>query len=75
MEEIYKGHKITASAWQLTDMLTQKWQPKVTIMWSEGVRKLIKYPPITKYFSTQVEAEREALAFAKKWIDDGKPDL
>ena len=75
MEEIYKGHKITASAWRLTDRLTQKWQPKVTIMWSEGVRQLIKYPQITKYFSTQVEAEREGLAFAKKWIDDGKPDL
>jgi hypothetical protein len=40
MEEIYKGHKITASAWQLTTRLTdtQKWHPKVTIMWSEGVR-------------------------------------
>ena len=23
----------------------------------------------------EIEAEREALAFAKKWIDDGKPDF
>jgi hypothetical protein len=26
-------------------------------------------------FATQEEAEREALEFAKKWIDDGKPLL
>ena len=60
MEEVYKGHTIIASAWQLTDRLTdtQKWQPKV---WSEGVRK--------------AEAKREAFAFAKKWIDDWKPDF
>jgi hypothetical protein len=73
MDENYKGHNIAASAWQLAD--TQEWQPKLTIMWTEGVRKLMIYPQITKYFPTQIEAEREGLAFAKKWIDDGKSRL
>lgn len=73
MEENYKGHDITASAWQITD--TQRWQPKLAIIWREGSNEAIKYPVITKYFSTRVEAEREGLAFAKKWIDDGKPNF
>jgi hypothetical protein len=30
---------------------------------------------VKRGFATQEEAEREGLAFAKKWIDDGKPPL
>jgi len=56
-------------------MDSQEWQSKLMIRWSEGDRKLIKYLQITKYFPTQVEADRGGFAFAKKWIDDGKPDF
>jgi len=73
LEEVYKGHNITALARQLTD--SHEWQPTVMIRWSDGVRKPIKYLQITKYFPTQAEADREGLAFANKWIDDGKPDF
>lgn len=30
---------------------------------------------INREFPTQAEAEREAMLFAKKWIDDGKPPI
>jgi len=73
MDELYKGHHITVLARRLTD--SQEWQPKLMIRWSEGDRKLIKYRQIIKHFPTQVEADREGLASAKKWIDDGKPDF
>ena len=73
MEEIYKGHRITVSAWQISD--TKQWQPKLQIIWREGTDDAIKYPVITRYFATQSEAEIAGLAFARNWIDDGKPDF
>lgn len=73
MEENYKGHKITASPWHITD--TRQWQPELAVVWREGSNEAIKYLVITKYFATRIEAEREGLEIAKKWIDDGKPDL
>jgi hypothetical protein len=37
---------------------------------------MIKLPDIApKHFSTREEAENYASAFAKKWIDDGKPSF
>jgi hypothetical protein len=30
---------------------------------------------VKRGFATQEEAEQAGLAFAKKWIDDGKPKL
>ena len=73
MEEIYKGHKITVSAWQISD--TKQWQPNLQIIWREGTNDAIKYPVISRYFATQLEAEIGGLAFAKTWIDDGKQDV
>jgi hypothetical protein len=74
MEEHYKGHNIVASAWHLTD--TDRWEPRVRISWTVLTGKLaLATPNILRTFRTQAQAERKALRFAKKWIDDGKPAL
>ena len=73
MEEIYKGHNITALAWQVTD--THEWQPKLMVIWNEAGKEYIKYPNFGRFFPASREAQEYALAFAKRWIDEGKPDL
>ena len=73
MEERCKGYTIIASAWHIID--TQQWQPMATILWSDGSNLAVTYPVIRKYFSTEVDAEREGLEFAKKWIEDHGPNL
>lgn len=72
MEERYKGHNIVAMAWHVTDI--DEWEPRVRISWTMPTGKLaLAKPNIARTFPTQVQAEREALLFAKMWIDDGKP--
>lgn len=73
MEQIYKGHTIVASAWQILD--TQRWQPKIQITWREESNNLLKAPMITTLFPTRDQAESEGLALAIKWIEDGKPNI
>ena len=72
MEKI-NGYMIIASAWHI--MESQQWQPMLTILWREGRNVAVTYPLIRKYFSTEVDAEREGLEFAKKWIEDHGPNL
>lgn len=72
MDEVYKGHGIHASAWHLLD--TNEWHPRVTVTWTEpNGKESIANPNTTRTFCTQGEAEREALLFAKKWIDRSRP--
>ena len=73
MTEEYKGHSITASAWEILD--TQQWEPRLVIIWQQQGAFPVKAPNINKFFSTREKAESEGLSFAKKWIDDGKPDV
>ena len=70
----YKSHDIHVTAFELP--ATREWEPRITICWSEGSYIMIKLPDIApKHFSTREEAENYASAFAKKWIDDGKPSF
>jgi hypothetical protein len=73
--EIYKGHEIYASAWAFPDV-TDEWEPRVLAL-HEDIRndEIIRVPNFTQRFSSREEAEREALAFVKGWIDEGKPPL
>ena len=74
MTGTYKLHLITSTA-QLNPKTRQS-SPKVSILCpSEGGPQLMKRVLLKKSFETPEEAEREGLAFARKWIDDGKPDL
>jgi hypothetical protein len=72
MNNTHKGHKIIVSTSRLT---ATRWEPRVTVIWSEdGDGKLSKLT-VNRAFRVRREAEMEGLTFAKKWIDDGKPDL
>ena len=73
-KEIYRGHEITASAVELPD--SGQWQPRFIVTDLIEVNPIKSIPQtITGSFPTRAEAEREALWFTKKWIDDGKPAL
>jgi hypothetical protein len=74
MTGTYKLHLITSTA-QLNPQ-TKRSNPKVSILCpSERGTHLMKRVLFKKSFDTPEEAEREGVAFAQKWIDDGKPDL
>ena len=73
MEETYKGHNIVASAWQLSE--AGKWEPRVFITWNEGSQEKKAPLVFTRPFTDELEAEKEGIRMAKKWIDDGKPEL
>jgi hypothetical protein len=49
--------------------------PKVGSLWFEGSQQLDRSFTIQKIFAIAKEAEEAGLAFATKWIDDGKPLL
>ena len=69
MKEEYKGHSITASAWQTLD--TQRWEPKVVITWRRQGTPTARPFTIFEYFPTREQAISEGLASAKKMIDAG----
>jgi len=81
MDEYYKAHFIRSIAMLTPD--TKLWNPQVKIAASNedrGVKIPITGPKVATIsafpsFPTQEEAEKHALEFAKKWIDNGKPDL
>lgn len=73
MEDTYKHHKMVASTWQLSD--SGQWEPRVLVTWDEGQQQKSKALVFTRAFSTERDAELEGLKLARKWIDDGKPEL
>jgi hypothetical protein len=70
MDAEYKGHRITASAWHNPD----GWKPRLRVVWGDS-NITIRSPLFKERYSTEKEAQLAGLSFAKKWIDDGKPDL
>jgi hypothetical protein len=72
MEEIYKEHIIHPGARRVPHSTTE-WRPTVQISWREGSSELMKILHLKRSFAAQTTAEQQALLFAKKWIDDGKP--
>ena len=74
ISENYNGHNITASALQLLD--SGQWQGRFVVTDLTAVSDLTITPrTIKRTFSTEQEAESEALVSAKKWIDGGKPAI
>ena len=71
MDQVYKGHKIQASAW----LHGSGWKPGVVVTYSEGGKNLLRNITIDQIFPTCDEAEQAGLAHVRKWIDDGKPDI
>ena len=72
MNQTHKGHKIIVSASRLA---ATRWEPRLTVIWSEDGQGKLSKLTVNREFRVRREAEMEGLIFAKKWIDDGKPDL
>jgi hypothetical protein len=74
MDEIYKGHVIESLG--MPDAGTHRWWPLLTVLCppEPNRTRLFKKPIVKKTFRTEISAESEGVAFAKKWIDDGKPE-
>jgi len=73
MNESHKGHKIIVSSSRLA--ATRQWKGCLTVIWSEDGNGMLRKLTANGAFRVRRDAEIEALTFAKKWIDDGKPDL
>jgi len=68
----YEGHSIHATAWEL--LYPVGWEPLIFVTHRGRAKEVTKSFTIGKKFATRQEAEIAGLAFAKSWIDDGKPD-
>ena len=78
MEETYKGHLIRVDALPMPDAILCK--PAVQISWREDGKphmKTWKESDVKPMYvsMSKVEAEMAGRFFARKWIDNGKPNL
>jgi len=73
MNETHKGHNIIVSVARRPT--TRQWEPRLTVIWSEEGQGKLNKLTVDRAFRARQEAEDEGLRFAKKWIDEGKPDL
>ena len=73
MTKAHKGHKILVSASRLA--VARQWKIGLTIIWSEDGKGMVSKLTLDRKFRLREEAEMDAFLFAKKWIDDGKPEL
>jgi hypothetical protein len=71
MNGSHKGHNIIASASRSGS--TRQWKSQVKIIWSEDGKGRVSTLVVKGVFGARQEAEMEGVIFAKKWIDDGKP--
>jgi hypothetical protein len=74
MDEDYKGHHIQSVPRHLLPD-SDRWTAQVLVNWTDGRHEQSRRFDVKRGFATQEEAEEAGLAFAKKWIDDGKPKL
>lgn len=72
MNATHKGHRILVSASRLA---TRQWKLCLTIIWSEDGKGITSKLTVNRTCRLREEAEMDGLRFAKKWIDDGKPNL
>jgi hypothetical protein len=73
MNGTHKGHNIIVSAARRA--ATRQWEPRLTVIWSEEGQGKFNKLTVDRAFRARQEAEEEGLRFAKRWIDNGKPDL
>ena len=73
MNATHKGHRILVSASRLA--IARQWKLCLTIIWSEDGKGISNKLTVSRTCRLREEAEMDGLRFAKKWIDDGKPDL
>ena len=69
----YKNHRIEVSVRAVDD--PRGWRPDISVSYSEHGKSVLTSPRMDQTFATPSEAEKGGVEYAKKWIDDGKPDL
>ena len=71
---LYKGHSILTIPSLVPN--SNKWRAKVIVQWDEGAtRRTQPFDSPLDGFGSEEKADLWAIAFGRKWIDDGKPDL
>ncbi len=68
----YKHHKIDVSVRLVSE--GSGWTPDVYVTYCENGKNVLKSLQINHTFAAPDEAEQSGVEYAKKWIDDGKPD-
>jgi hypothetical protein len=72
MDEVYRDHFIRTDARGTLD----GWWSVVQVSWKEGgVTKVRLWPAFGHGFTSRAQAETEGRTVAKKWIDEGKPEV
>ena len=70
----YQHHSIGTIPGRIPN--SNKWRAKVIVQWDEGATlKTQHFDSNIDGFGSEEKADLWAIAFARKWIDDGKPDL
>ena len=69
MDINYNGYEIHATVRRLRE--PKSWEPYVAVL--SG--KQFKSHTLDQIYTTKEEAETVGIAFAKKWIDEGMPDI
>jgi hypothetical protein len=73
MDLPYKSHLITATA--VIDLETNRWTPRLLIVSEGGGIARLERRLFKTSYPTEAEAERAAVAFAERCIDENNPDL
>ena len=69
----YKSHHIEVSVRSVT--YGSGWMADVFVTYNENGKNVLKSIRMDQTFATPDEAEQAGVEYAKKWIDDVKPDL
>ena len=73
MNATHRGHRILVSASRLA--IARQWKLCLTIIGNEDGKGIVSKLTVNRTCRLREEAEMDGLRFAKKWIDDGKPNL
>jgi hypothetical protein len=68
----YKNHQIEVSVQRARD--GSGWMPDVFITYYRNGKSVLESLRMDQTFATPNEAEQVGVEYAKKWIDDRKPD-
>ena len=68
---IYKDHHIEVSVQAAGD--SKGWVPDILVSYSDHGKGVLNSLRMDQTFASPDKAEQAEIAFAQKWIDDGKP--
>jgi hypothetical protein len=69
----YKDHRIEVSVHAVGGSKAG-WVPDIFVSYSEHGKNVLKTLRMNQTFANPDEAEKAGIEFAKKWIDEGKPE-